>query len=273
VNRVVSSWGPTKRIGWQYGYMGTIFQPSVKTGNRTNLYAKLGVTDFSRGIGDNKGLESSNFGDNSLWGFGLDWKIRKESPKFPLFNINFGLTGNRTKFRSQVWYEIDGTKHERTKNKGETIYIGQIAILASKKVSKYVTLSAGGVAEGVKGEDYEAYEWITKVRAPDTLEEMDYYVQHPPDDSMFIPYDIFHSKDDTQNWKYYAKKYPDYATYDMFGNLTSSFKGGGYSRVYFVSAEYAEISSKVDLPNGGSVVAAIQLGNVFSISLGFTIGF
>lgn len=227
VNKRTLGAGGGGNIIWNLNMQGTVIQPSVKTGNRTNLYAKLGIGDVSRSINaKNEVSESGNFGDNFIYGLGLDWKIKKETPGFPLLNLNFGFTGYRTNFKSTIWYEPDGTRHEKIKTGTTNLYGFQTALMASKKVSKYVTLSVGGQTGAVTEGDYEEYLFFYRKSEGPPREE---FVRNPnnPDlrlsKAYFIPYDEYIADEE-----YYLKKYPgcaldQYPWYEYEGGGSTEF--------------------------------------------------
>jgi len=245
------------KLPWEFSHQATIIQSSYKLSPKTNLYGKIGVSEISRKHSGTKTEQWGNFGDELVYGLGMDYRLKKEAKIFPALNLSFGLTRYHSAMANTTFYGPTGERRVKTKTKVNLNEL-QLLVMANKTFGKF-TVAAGAQESITTGEDVEeefrflvkeGFTWRSDIPMDDPRQYQDVLI---------VPESILGYPKYTENL---PQEYID-AGYKLDGGCVSSF----------LEARNLLSSVRYEITPTSALSLEFLIGKEMVYSLGLSIGF
>jgi len=244
------------KIPWEFSHQATIVQSSYRVGAKTNLYGKFGVSESSRKHSGTKTEQWGNFGDDLIYGLGMDYRLKKEAKNFPALNLSFGLTRYHSAMANTTFYGPTGERRVKTKTKVNLNEL-QLLVMANKTFGKF-TVAAGAQESITTGEDVEEeFRFLYKKEGPGpTIENGELKL---PEGTLIVPEGVLGYPKYTEDL---PQEYID-AGYGLGGGCVSSY----------LEARNLLSSVRYEITPTSALSLEFLIGKEMVYSLGLSIGF
>jgi len=243
------------KIPWEFSHKATIIQPSYKLSSKTNLYGKIGISKITREHLGTKTKQWGDFGDELVFGLGMDYRLKREARIFPALNLSFGLTRYHSAMANTIFYDMNGERRVKTKTK-ISLNEFQLLVLASKTFGKF-TVAAGAQESITTGEDVEE-KFISIVKEEEGAVVEERWKRGDYTGLYFIPEVI-----NGEQIRFNADLQKYYPGYRIFNYIVGSF----------LEARNLVVSTKLEITSNSSFSLELSAGREVIISGGLTIGF